>query len=88
MEAPPSAPENKPQNLSPEEKKQIAGEHLKALLEQKKRRLKQTPAWKMIEHHDHPAPRSDSSGEAAHGEAGVPATTSTGVRTRGDRGGG
>jgi hypothetical protein len=74
------APES---NLSPEERKQAAAERLKMLLEEKKRRAAQTPSWQKIEHHDHPAPRSDN-------ETGAPqngAATPTGnVRTRGDRG--
>jgi hypothetical protein len=43
--------------LSPEARKKLAGEHLRALLEQKKRRMTQMPAWQTIEHHDH-APRA------------------------------
>jgi hypothetical protein len=39
--------------LSHAARKKLAGEHLRALLEQKKRLATQTPAWQKIEHHDH-----------------------------------
>jgi len=76
------------QDLSPEQRKHLAGEHLRALLEEKKRRLQQTPPWKKIEHHDHPAPRGDSGGEGQHGEVDTPIGAIGTVRPRGDRGGG
>jgi hypothetical protein len=54
--------------LSPAAQKKLAGEHLRALLEQKKRRATQTPAWQTIEHHDH-APRDAD--HQPHGGDGV-----------------
>ena len=54
------------------------------LLEEKKRRAAQTPAWKQIEHHDHPAPRSDNVAGAPQGNGTVPVGN---VKPRGDRGG-
>jgi hypothetical protein len=72
--------------LSAEEKKKLAADHLRELLEAKKKRATQTPAWKQISHHDHPAPRSGPSGSG--GGADAPAATATPVRPRGDRGGG
>jgi hypothetical protein len=56
------------------------------MLEEKKRRASQTPAWRQIEHHDHPAPRADSSPGAAPDTA-APAPLPVGPRVRGDRGG-
>jgi hypothetical protein len=46
----------KKEPLSAEARKNLAGEHLRALLEEKKRRAAQTPPWQTIVHHDH-APR-------------------------------
>jgi hypothetical protein len=39
--------------MSAEARKKLAGEHLRALLEEKKRRVAQIPAWQTITHHDH-----------------------------------
>jgi len=50
--------------LSHAAQKKLAGEHLRALLEQKKHRATQTPAWQKIEHHDH-EPRE--AGHQPHG---------------------
>jgi hypothetical protein len=47
-----SAAVAKPQPLSAEVRKKLAGEHLRELLEQKKLRAARTPAWQTIEHHD------------------------------------
>jgi hypothetical protein len=58
--------------LSPAAQKKLAGEHLRALLEQKKRRATQTPAWQKIEHHDN-TPR-----DADHQPHGAGAVTAGG----------
>ncbi len=50
-----TAPRQK-QNLSADVRKKQAGEHLRTLLEDKKRQAAQTPVWQTIVHHDH-APR-------------------------------
>ena len=42
----------------------MAGEHLRELLEQKKQRQAQVPAWQRIEHHDR-APRTSESAPPA-----------------------
>ena len=60
---PVAAPKSKPakqesRNLSPEAKKNLAAKHLWELVEEKKRRAAQPPAWQNIGHHDHTAPGS------------------------------
>jgi hypothetical protein len=45
--------------LSPAAQKKLAGEHLRALLEQKKHRATRTPAWQKIGHHDHASREPD-----------------------------
>lgn len=54
--------------LSAERKKLIAGEHLRDLLEQKKQRQAQLPAWQRIEHHDRTprAPETAAPAPASH----------------------
>jgi hypothetical protein len=84
--APPPAAHAAPAaNLSPEERKRLAGEHLKALLEEKKRRLAQTPPWKRIDHHDHPAPQATD--DIVPGEAETPTGAISTPRSGGDRSG-
>jgi len=51
-----AAPPGDKKPLSAEAQKKLAGEHLRTLLEEKKRRSTQAPAWQAIAHHDH-APR-------------------------------
>jgi hypothetical protein len=46
--------------LSAEARKKLAGEHLRALLDEKKRRAAQTPTWQTITHHDHAARLPDA----------------------------
>jgi DNA-binding protein HU-beta len=45
-----------PQN----DKKKLAAQHMWDLVQAKKQRAAQTPAWQAIQHHDHPAPRASS----------------------------
>lgn len=47
-----------PRRLSPEAKTNLAARHLWELVEEKKRRAAQPPAWQSIGHHDHAAPES------------------------------
>lgn len=42
--------------MSAQAKKNLVARHLRKLLEEKKRRAAQPPAWQQIAHHDHPAP--------------------------------
>ena len=65
---------------SPAAQKKLVGEHLRALLEQKKLRATRTPAWQKIEHHDH-APR-----EADHQPHGGVAVGEEAGRDPDDRG--
>jgi len=52
----PAAPAKRAsQTLSPEAKKNLAARHLWELVEEKKRRAAQPPAWQNIGHHDHAA---------------------------------
>lgn len=66
--------------LSPEARKQLAGERLRQLLEEKRRLAAQTPAWQRIEHHDH-APRP-----AAHQPHGGGAPDAEATHNSGHRG--
>jgi len=54
-----TAPREPVAPLSPAARKKLAGEHLRALLEQKKHRATQPPAWQKIEHHDHASREPD-----------------------------
>jgi hypothetical protein len=74
--------------MSAQEKKNLVAKHLRELLEEKKRRAAQTPAWQQIVHHDRPAPLPapqvpEAAEVAPLGEMGPPAT----VRGGRDRGG-
>ena len=51
-----TAAKRKPQALSPRAQKKRAMQHFRTLLEEKQLRAAQTPAWRELEHHDHPAP--------------------------------
>jgi len=42
--------------LSAQARKELAGAHMRELLDAKNRRAAQTPAWQRIPHQDHPAP--------------------------------
>lgn len=58
-------------NATPDDKKKLAVQHMWDLVQAKKQRAAQPPAWQAIEHHDHPAPRastdlsSDQSGSSS-----------------------
>ena len=60
-------PENprKKEPVGADARKQLAGEHLRALLEEKKRRAAHTPPWQTIVHHDHAARLPDGLPHAA-----------------------
>jgi len=69
--------------LSPAAQKKLAGEHLRSLLEQKKRRATQTPAWQLIEHHDN-APREPAHQPHGGGMAGDGGETARDPEDRGE----
>jgi hypothetical protein len=47
-------------DASQDNKKKLAVQHMWDLVQAKKQRATQTPAWQAIEHHDHPAPRTST----------------------------
>jgi len=73
----PESPRKK-EPVGADARKQLAGEHLRALLEEKKRRAAQTPLWQTIVHHDHAARLPDGLPHAAPSPA-------TAERVTGDR---
>jgi hypothetical protein len=62
--------------LSPEERKRLAGERMRALLDAKKRKAASTPAWKKIEHHDHAPRATDHQPHGGSAAGGAPARNS------------
>ena len=59
-------------NLPPDTKKKLAAQHMWDLVQAKKQRAAQTPAWKAIEHHDHPAPRTSPDLSSDQGGSSMP----------------
>ena len=59
------------QSLTAEEKKKLATQHMWELVQAKKQRAAQPPAWQAIEHHDHPAPQG---GQPSGDSTGAPTT--------------
>jgi hypothetical protein len=59
-------------NLSPDSKRKLAAQHMWDLVQAKKQRTAQTPAWQTIEHHDHPAPRSSPDLSSDQGGSSMP----------------
>jgi hypothetical protein len=59
-------------NLPPDTKKKLAAQHMWDLVQAKRQRAAQTPAWKAIEHHDHPAPRTSPDLSSDQGGSSMP----------------
>jgi hypothetical protein len=79
---PPPKKTEMPKNVAPDAKKKLAAQHMWDLVQAKKQRLAQTPAWQTIEHHDHPAPRTSPDLSSEHGGTSTP-TQIPGHRDRG-----
>lgn len=60
-------------DLPPDTKKKLAAQHMWDLVQAKKQRAAQTPAWHAIEHHDHPAPRTSPDLSSDQGGSSMPA---------------
>ncbi len=69
--ASPPPQQGKP-NTTPNDKKKLAVQHMWDLVQAKKQRAAQTPAWQAIEHHDHPAPRTSTDLSTDQGGSSMP----------------
>src|ERR1700733_2586232 len=70
---PPAPRQTVPQgDLSPDTKKKLAAQHMWDLVQAKKQRAAQPPAWHSIEHHDHPAPRTSPDLSSDQGGSSIP----------------
>ncbi len=72
-----------PENLSAEEKKKRATQHMWELVQAKKQRAAQPPSWQAIEHHDHPAPQGGQGGVTDQNTSASVPTEMPGHRERG-----